>query len=263
MNYIYKISNNYNNKIYIGLTNDIERRMYQHKIGHDAEHSAIDRAILKHGWENFSYEIIDKSESREQIKQLEQLYIQQYDSYLHGYNCTLGGDDVVHLIDVKGEKNPRAQLTEEDVKQIRIRRMNGERLSDVYEDYKEKLLGSKRDGFSKVWLHESWPEVCAEFKDKYPPVNSSHFATKRRNELSDSDMVLLTNYFKWHGPVKYNTIYANFKNKIDWQSFQETCKGIVSDLYGDKGHRRTTRNNGVLDCQINQYRKELLEEPII
>lgn len=62
----------------------------------------------------------------------------------------MGGDDVIHLIDVKGEKNPRAQLTEEDVKQIRIRRMNGERLSDVYEDYKEKLLGGKRDGFSKV-----------------------------------------------------------------------------------------------------------------
>lgn len=263
MNYIYKISNNYNNKVYIGLTNDVERRMYQHKIGHDAKHSAIDKAILKHGWENFNYEIIDQSDSREVIKQLEQFYIQQYDSYLHGYNCTLGGDDVIHLLDVKGEKNPRAQLTEEDVVQIRIRRMNGERLSDVYEDYKEKLQGGKRDGFSKVWLHESWPDVCAEFKGQYPKIDSSCFATKRRNELTNEDITLLTKYFKWHGPIKYNSLYHNFKNKVDWQTFQETCKQIVDGLYGNKDRRKNTKRNGILENQIKQYRDELSEEPII
>ena len=33
--------------------------------------------------------------------------------------------------------------------------MNGERLADVYEDYKDKVEGDKRAGFSKLWLHES------------------------------------------------------------------------------------------------------------
>lgn len=149
MQYIYKITNDFNDLVYIGLTNDIKRRMYQHQNGYDAEHSPIDKSILKHGWEHFTYEIIDQTEDREELKKLEQYYIALYNSYYHGYNATLGGDDVSHLIDVKGEKNPRALITEQDVKDIRQRRMNGERLGVVYEDYKDKF-SSKRNGFSKV-----------------------------------------------------------------------------------------------------------------
>lgn len=57
--------------------------------------------------------------------------------------------------DCENELNPRAQLTREDVANIRFRRMQGERMSVVYEDYKHKLIGDKRAGFSKVWLHGS------------------------------------------------------------------------------------------------------------
>ena len=39
----------------------------------------------------------------------------------------------------EGSKNGRAKLNETDVYNIRLRKKNGEQLSDVYEDYKHLL----------------------------------------------------------------------------------------------------------------------------
>ena len=46
-----------------------------------------------------------------------------------------------HLHDTanKGSKNGRAKITEDDVRQIRLRRKNGETLKNVYADYADKL----------------------------------------------------------------------------------------------------------------------------
>lgn len=261
MNYIYKIWNDYNNKIYIGITNNINRRMDEHRLGHDIKNSPIDKAINKHGWEHFSYEIIDKTEDREHAKELEQFYIKKYNSYLQGYNATWGGDDVSYLIDTAGENNPRALITTEDVKNIRIRRMNGERLSEVYEDYKDKMPNGKRAGFSAIWLHQSWPDVLPEYKDNYPiPENNYSYIFK--NKLEKRDYSFLEDYFKWYGPeIKYNIIYNDFKEKIDWETFQKTCKEIVEKLYGNKSTRRYRNKNGETQRRIQAYREELGQEP--
>lgn len=54
------------------------------------------------------------------------------------------------LLDNKGEKNPRAKLSEKDVIDIRNRRyINKERIVDIYKDYKEKISYS---AFEKVVL---------------------------------------------------------------------------------------------------------------
>lgn len=63
-----------------------------------------------------------------------------------------------HLHDTanKGSKNGRARLTEDDVYIIRLRRKNGEQLSKVYDDYKDKLtLGS----FKNVWSYQNWKNI--------------------------------------------------------------------------------------------------------
>lgn len=49
LNVVYIIKNDFNNKVYIGVTNDFKRRMYEYSIGKDSLHSPIDKSILKHG----------------------------------------------------------------------------------------------------------------------------------------------------------------------------------------------------------------------
>lgn len=262
MQYIYKIINLITKQLYIGITNNVNRRMRQHRMGHDVPQSPIDNSIQKYGWDNFMVEVIDQCESRKEAKQLEQYYIKYYDSYHHGYNATLGGDDVSNLPNTKGENNPRALITEEDVKEIRRRRMNGERLSDVYKDYEQKMPGGARSGFSKVWLHDSWVDICSEYIGHYPKPDTSVYATNRRNELTEQDKDQLVIIFKYYGPIKYNKVYPYFKKKIDWQTFQEVCQSIVDPLYGKASYRCRARNKAKVEALHQQYLLELHNIPV-
>ena len=59
---IYKITNNINNKCYIGQSKNIKRRFSEHKSEKYRKihiTKRLYRAITKHGIENFSFEIIE------------------------------------------------------------------------------------------------------------------------------------------------------------------------------------------------------------
>lgn len=95
--YIYKITNMINNKCYIGQTKDYKKRFQQHKTCHsDSEpNKVLYKAIKKYGVENFTFEVIDEGEN---YNELEKYWIQYYNSYKHGYNETLGGEEPpVHI----------------------------------------------------------------------------------------------------------------------------------------------------------------------
>ena len=53
-----------------------------------------------------------------------------------------------------GSKNGRSKLTEEDVKNIRLRKKNGEQLSSVYNDYSDKLTYKSFENVFLFLLHD-------------------------------------------------------------------------------------------------------------
>lgn len=55
-----------------------------------------------------------------------------------------------------GSKNGRARLTENEVYEIRLRRKNGEKLSDVYVDYSDRMTYKS---FSNVWTYQNWKNI--------------------------------------------------------------------------------------------------------
>jgi group I intron endonuclease len=100
--YIYKITNKFNNKIYIGRSKDPFSRFKKHiavansnpKKGFNAIHGAI----KKYGKENFIYEIIETC-NVEDSGDREIYWIAYFKSNekQFGYNLTIGGDGVVGL----------------------------------------------------------------------------------------------------------------------------------------------------------------------
>lgn len=93
---LYIITNNINNKIYIGKTyTDIEQRWRRHisdAFRTDRENnSKFYNALRKYGPEHFKIELIARFEEG-MLEQKEIEYISKYDSYNNGYNSTLGGD---------------------------------------------------------------------------------------------------------------------------------------------------------------------------
>ena len=95
MSIIYKITNNVNQKVYIGKTNtSIEQRFKTHcqdMTKREEEIRPLYRAMKKYGKECFSIEQIEWCSS-EQATEREQYWIQYYQSYHNGYNATMGGD---------------------------------------------------------------------------------------------------------------------------------------------------------------------------
>lgn len=89
---IYKIINLVNNKVYIGSAVDINERFGEHKnmLIKNKHHSIkLQRSFNKHGIHNFKFEIIEKCEPiKKTMFEQEQHYIDLYDSYNNGYNCT-------------------------------------------------------------------------------------------------------------------------------------------------------------------------------
>lgn len=95
---IYKITNLINNKVYIGQSVNIEKRIISHKnTGFNPKNSSYDyplyKAIRKYGLENFSFEIIEEL-NKDLLNDREKYWISYYNSNNKnfGYNQTDGGD---------------------------------------------------------------------------------------------------------------------------------------------------------------------------
>ncbi|MCZ2224288.1 MAG: GIY-YIG nuclease family protein [Chitinophagales bacterium] len=96
MFYLYKITNLIDNKIYIGITNNFNRRMYRHKKECHNEH--LKRAIEKYGWENFNKEILKILETKEEVIKEELDTIEYYrNNFFELYNISGGGEGTVYL----------------------------------------------------------------------------------------------------------------------------------------------------------------------
>lgn len=150
MAYIYKITNDINDKIYVGKTlSTIQTRWKEHcadRAKRRTEHRPLYNAMNKYGVEHFHIEEVEEC-SAEDVNKREQYWISYYDSYYNGYNATLGGDgkayvDASKIIDLWNQgKNIREihDLLGYDGKTIKI----------YLEDY--GITGEERQARGKDW----------------------------------------------------------------------------------------------------------------
>ena len=104
MGYIYKITNDINDKIYIGKTElaDPYKRWKEHLKDykkHRCEKRPLYSAMNKYGEEHFHFEVIEETDIAEER---EQYWINKLRTYVgfkdcNGYNATLGGDGKAYL----------------------------------------------------------------------------------------------------------------------------------------------------------------------
>lgn len=172
---IYKITNLINNKIYIGKTNNSERRWRDHQRlamteGHKEYNKVLYQAIRKYGIENFSFEMIEELEDYSVSEEREKYWISFYNSYNNGYNESKGGDGGSEKGHCQGTSNGRALLTEEDVIKIRTLYKNGISRAECYSLFKDKITES---GFGRIWLGQTWSHIMPEVYTK---------ENKKRNE---------------------------------------------------------------------------------
>lgn len=92
--FIYIITNNINNKQYIGQTiQTLKKRFDRHCQFYGSESEsrmAIKQAIHKYGRKNFSIKMLEEC-AIEELNEREIYYISLYNTYFNGYNSTKGG----------------------------------------------------------------------------------------------------------------------------------------------------------------------------
>ena len=89
---IYKITNDVNNKVYIGQTTSlIENRWERHC--EELDNTKFHKAIKEIGKEHFTISVIEKPLVKD-LDEREIYWISKYNSYLNGYNSTIRGRDI-------------------------------------------------------------------------------------------------------------------------------------------------------------------------
>lgn len=150
---IYKVVNLINGKVYIGFTSDFTTRKKNHKNEAKKRNTIFHKALVKHGFENFNWEILYQSKEKQHtLKVMENFFIKQHNSKLpYGYNtCNGGGGGTC------SEKS--LYRMKHDNPMTKLRHNNGTFKKGnkpiTYDDTNEKKcvskLGSKNPNYQKV-----------------------------------------------------------------------------------------------------------------
>ncbi|MDP3314375.1 NUMOD1 domain-containing DNA-binding protein [Lutibacter sp.] len=91
---IYKAQNTVNGELYIGATtNSIHQRKLDHlERAARGEEGKFQEAIGTYGAEAFKWEQVDTASCADELAQMEQKYINEFNSKDAGYNSSIGGD---------------------------------------------------------------------------------------------------------------------------------------------------------------------------
>lgn len=130
MHFLYKITNKVNGKIYIGQTNNLNRRWQAHKNAaiKNKPEQIIHHALIKYGLDNFEFDHLATCKTWENANEMETFLVKQENSLLpNGYNNTKGGFNAPKSEEFKQmmrdwhaslspeEKERRAQIHRENI----------------------------------------------------------------------------------------------------------------------------------------------------
>ena len=217
---IYEIKNNLNGLVYIGQTNDWERRVSEHKRRYNnktpkSERSYLYRAIRKYGLENFSFFLI-KECSIEELNDLEIRYIKEKDSFYNGYNMTEGGQN----------DHPNRKVTLEDV--IYLRKLYDSQTTltnkEIWEEkFKDKITYQY---FRNLWQGTNWsyvmPEVFTEENKNYYR-HKSITPGKKTNKFSDEEVIQIR---KENKKIGVSQLYQKYgKSRVSFSAFEKMLRG--------------------------------------
>ena len=200
---VYKAICIHNNKIYIGATtNSLCKRKSSHLYSaRNGSKYAFHNAIRSHGYNSFIWDIMAYTDTKQQMFQLEKLYILLYDSKNSGYNMTDGGETPNAMY---GKDNPMYGRTHSDkVKQ---------RLRDIHSGIK--------------WDDKFGKERSNEIKHKLSLAHSG-----RKNTATTIKKMIKNNYWKNNGHLIIGTNNPNYGNYWD-ETKKDKVRGSKNGMYG-------------------------------
>lgn len=255
---IYKIENLINHKIYIGQSTKILKRWNSH-INVNSN-SLIHQAIVKYGYQNFSFTILKLCE-KDELDEYEIEYIIEYNSITpNGYNIEPGG---ANASVVAGENNPTAKLSDEDVYNIRECYKELKTRAETYLKYKDKVTLS---GFSDVWAGRTWKHIHMDvYTEKIKNIQKNNWDKLANHKRVISDQTILDiRTKKMSGKYTLKQLYSEYKD-INYSTFQDiwynnTFKTLIPNCEDNYKKGSCIRNQYGENNPLAKYKNEEIIE---
>lgn len=182
--FIYKITNKITNKIYIGQTtrNPYIRWNKHQRISlnpNNKDFSFIHSSIRKYGVDNFTFDVIDTAENKEELNEKEIYYIKKFNSMApNGYNLTSGGQSPRVLSERTrkllsetklGALNPNYGKHPSEETRKKLVERNNRRYASKEARLKTSISAKEvwsRPGFKEKMIKERRARVTDEFRKK-------------------------------------------------------------------------------------------------
>lgn len=178
----------------------LEERRNKHEKNAKYPKYHFHRAIQKYGSNCFEWCILDRSDSKDELSLLEQLYIAQYDSIRNGYNMTHGGDggmpteEVCKKIGNANRGRPSKYKGIPRSKEVcdRIRRgRTGKHCIPLTDEHKEKISQSNKgrrvsdDTKKKISIANTGRNIGVKYTDDHRDKISRSLKGKKKPSLSE------------------------------------------------------------------------------
>lgn len=172
MAYIYKITNDINQKIYIGKTEfSIEKRFQEHckdAFRERNEKRPLYAAMRKYGIKHFHIEQIEECNNPEER---EIYWIEYYGSFKNGYNATLGGDGKKYIdYDLVISTYKELQSIQDTAKRLNI---HPDSVSTILHQNNIKILSSQEVTVQKYGKITNMYSLAGEFLQSFPSTNAA------------------------------------------------------------------------------------------
>lgn len=200
---IYKISNLITNKFYIGqTTRNIEERISEYKDTEKINNTYLKNSIIKYGFDNFKFEIIDSCSNLLELNYKEIYWIKYYESTNRekGYNILSGGVNSYSSIETKEKKSDAHKNTKHS------------------EEWIKKRVAEKGSDEAKKYGRPKTDEEKKHLSDNSKGENGYWFGKKR--DLSNMKETKMGKYGK--KVIQYNRL-TNEDIQI-FNSIGEACK---------------------------------------
>lgn len=187
-----------------------------------------------HGFDNFSWEIIDHASTKSELDFKEKMYIIKYDSFNSGYNMTIGGDGGNTFEGLTKER--QIEIGEKVRKALKGKKKPegfSEKLSKIHTGKKMPEYGIEKNRITKIKNHDKNSEKIKESLSKRTEEQKriqrekyNEKMARRTEEQKQKTKEKTLKSFKC--PVICNETQQTYKNK----------KYASIDVYGDKSKVR-------------------------